>query len=87
MLEKYQKKIQKKQKQIVCIVFNTKYNAHADPLFEELKVLTIENLVKLECLKFMYKYTKDELALPLMSIFTPKQMRYSTQPNATKCTT
>ncbi len=89
MLEKYQKKLQRKQKQIVRIVFNTKYNAHTDPLFEELKVLTIENLVKLECLKLMYKYTKDELPMPLMSIFAPKQMRYSTrhnrEPNATKC--
>ncbi len=89
MLEKYKKKLQKKQNQIVRIVFNAKYNAHTEPLFEKLEVLTIDKLVKLDCLKLMYRYTKDELPLPLMSVFSPRQVRYATrynhEPNATKC--
>ena len=44
--------LQKKGIRHVC---NAKYNSHAEPLFRQCKVLNIDDLYKLNCVKLMYK--------------------------------
>ena len=43
------------------IIAKTKYSAHTDPIFKDLKVLKIMDLFKLNILKFYYKYIHNEL--------------------------
>ena len=43
-------KLQKKSIRIIC---NAKYNAHTDPLFKELKMLKLNDMFQLQCLKFI----------------------------------
>ena len=45
-------KIQKKGIRHVC---NTKYNAHTQPLYKNNKILQLDDLYKLQCVKIMYK--------------------------------
>ena len=44
-------KLQKKAVRIIC---KKKYNAHTDPLFKSLKILKIEDIYKLQSLKFYF---------------------------------
>ncbi len=39
----------------------SKYNAHTEPLFKKLKLLKLTDLLKLNELKFYYKYVNDKL--------------------------
>ena len=39
----------------------SKYNAHTDPLFIELKLLKIQDIYKLNVLKFFFKYQNETL--------------------------
>ena len=50
--------IQKKAIRIVC---KTKYNAHTEPLFKELKILKFVDIVKLQVHKLYFKYTNKTL--------------------------
>ena len=47
--------LQKKGIRHVC---NAKYNSHTEPLFRRCKVLNIDDLYKLSCVKLMYKKNK-----------------------------
>ena len=40
-----------------------KYNAHTEPLFKKMKILKIEELFKLNQLKFYHKYVNNRLPL------------------------
>ncbi len=44
------------QKRIVRAIFGADYNAHAAPLFDELRIFNLNNLYKYEVTKFMYNY-------------------------------
>ena len=55
------KRIQKLQKWAIRSVTCSKYNAHTDPLFIELKLLKIQDIYKLNMLKFFFKYHNDKL--------------------------
>ncbi len=50
-----------KQKKIIHIIHNAKYNAHTDVLFKQSKILKLSELVELEILKSVYLFT----SLPL----------------------
>ncbi len=54
-------KLFKLQKQIVRILSLSKYNAHTDPLYKILKLLKVNDIFKLQELKFYYKYKNNEL--------------------------
>jgi hypothetical protein len=54
-------KLFKLQKKSVRIIVKAKYNAHTDPIFKELNILKIQDLFKLNVLKFYYKYQHNEL--------------------------
>ena len=52
----------KLQKKCIRIISKAKYNAHTDPLFKELHILKICDLLKLKMIMFYYDY--ERIALP-----------------------
>ena len=48
----------------------SKYNAHTDALFKLNKLLKIEDIFEIQCLKFYYKYRKAILPKYLIYMFT-----------------
>ena len=50
-------RLEKNQKRLLRIITNSKYNAHTDPLFKQLELLKLSDLVTLNALKFYYKYS------------------------------
>ena len=54
-------KVFKLPKKIVRILSLSKYNAHTDPLFKILKLLKVNDIFKLQELKFYYKYKNNKL--------------------------
>ena len=52
------KKLQKKAIRVIC---TGKYNAHTEPLFKNLKLLTVADLFKINALKFVFKYQNNIL--------------------------
>ena len=55
------KRILKLQKWALRAITSSKFNAHTDPLFIELKLLKVQDIYKLSILKFFYKYKNDQL--------------------------
>ena len=49
------KRVFKLQKRAIRIITCSRYNAHSEPLFKELKLLKVEDILKLQQLKFYYK--------------------------------
>jgi len=49
------------QKRFMRIISLSKYNAHTEPLFKVLELLSIQRLFDLNCLKFVYKFRKKSL--------------------------
>ena len=54
-------RLKKMQKRIIRIITCSKYNAHASPLFKSLRILTLDDMLRLNTLKFYYKYLHNEL--------------------------
>ena len=54
------------QKRVIRIITRSKYNAHTEPLFKTLGILKLEDNMKLNALKFYFKYTHE--ALPQFSL-------------------
>ncbi len=64
--------ISKLQKKSIRILSLSKYNAHTEPIFKELKLLKVKDILWLQELKFYYKYKNHKLPhylqnLPLQS--------------------
>ena len=53
------------QKKIIRSITNKKYNEHTDPLFNQLNLLKLKQLHKLNVAKFMYKVSKNDLPKPI----------------------
>ena len=51
----------KLQKRIIRTISRSKYNAHTNPLFKELFILKLPDIVSLNALKIYYKYQKNAL--------------------------
>ena len=49
------------QKRFMRIISLNKYNAHTEPLFKSLELLSIKHLFDLSCLKFVYKFKQGYL--------------------------
>ena len=54
-------RIIKLQKKAIRIISISKYNAHTEPLFKELKLLKVTDILRLQELKFYYKYKNNKL--------------------------
>ena len=63
-------RLSKLQKRAVRIITNSKYNAHTEPLFKTLNLLKIDDIFRLNAIKFYYKYTKADLPLYFSNMFT-----------------
>ena len=55
------KRIFKLQKRVMRIITCSKYNAHSEPFFKELKLLKLEDIHKLQELKLYYKLLHRQL--------------------------
>ena len=73
------KKVFLKQKKIIRIIHNAKYNAHTDILFKQSKILKLSEMVEMEILKSVYLFTKNELPPPLMKVFSCNVTNYQTR--------
>ena len=49
------------QKKAVRIITSSKYNSHTDPLFKDLALLKVEDIYKINILKFYFKYCNNQL--------------------------
>jgi hypothetical protein len=63
-------KLQKKVVRIICV---SKYNAHSDPLFKSLNLLKVSDILRLQLLKFYYKYKNGNLPYYLVHLPFPTQ--------------
>ena len=54
-------RLTKIQKRVLRIITRSKYNAHTEPLFKALDILKLEDTMKLNALKFYFKYTHETL--------------------------
>ena len=55
------------QKKAVRIITLSKYNSHTEPLSKKLNTLKVEDLLKLQELKFYYKYRHQNLPVYLLN--------------------
>ena len=68
------KRIETLQKKAIRIITLSKYNAHTEPLFKHLKLLKINDLLKLQTLKLYYKFKHGQLPIYLLNMpFYPNQ--------------
>jgi hypothetical protein len=58
----------KLQKKSIRILSLSKYNAHTEPLFKELKLLKVNDILRLQELKFTYKYKNNKLPYYLQNL-------------------
>ena len=55
------RRVFKLQKRAVRLICGAKYNAHTDRLFKNLRFLKIQDIFILQCTKFYYKFTRNQL--------------------------
>jgi len=67
------------QKKAIRILANSGYNVHTDPLFSNLGILKIKDILTLNASTFMYKYFNSKLPLSFIDMFIPLA-----EPNRTK---
>ena len=54
-------RIYKLQKKAIRTISKSKYNAHTEPIFKKLQFLKLNDIFKLQQLKFYYKHIKGDL--------------------------
>ena len=70
--------IEKLQKKAIRCITCSRYNAHTEPLFKDLKLLKISDIFTLAKLKFYYKYVNANLPVRLLSFsFIPLNVIYN----------
>ena len=52
-----------------CIITFSFYKDHSNPLFKDLKLLKLRDVLESEIIKFFYKYSRNELPKSVCSIF------------------
>lgn len=70
------------QKKLIRIINNSRYNAHTDPLFKQVKLLKVTDLSMLHELKFCYKLKHSLLPEYFTDFIPPRQSenhRYNTR--------
>ena len=56
---------------------NSSYLAHTDPLFKNLGILKLQDILKLKALKFYYRYTKMEVPDYFQNMFQESQVTHA----------
>ena len=64
----HSERLSKLQKKAVRHITDSKYNAHTNPLFKNLKTLKIEDIFKLTQMKFYHKYLNNKLPVYLQNM-------------------
>ena len=59
------------QKKAIRSITLSKYNAHTSPLFKQMQTLKVEDIAKLACFKFYYKYKHDRVPPYFINMFIP----------------
>ena len=54
-------RLKKLQKKAIRIITNSRYNAHTEPLMKNLQILKLEDMFRLNILKWYYKYCNKKL--------------------------
>ena len=77
-------RILKLQKRALRILTDSKYNAHTEPLFKELKLLKVKDIFNVQCWNFWYKFVNGMLpdyfrqmfihSIGMFMIFKPEVM-------------
>ena len=81
--------ISKLQKKAVRLISNAHFLAHTEPLFKNLNLLKMQDLLQLKALKFFYKYSKLQLPAHFDNMFStqpidhPHNTRYKDRPRIT----
>ena len=57
------------QKKVIRLMCNARYNAHTDPLFHQLHVLKVQDILKLKALKFYFRYSKNDVPSYFQGMF------------------
>ena len=60
-------RLNKIQKKAIRIITSNKYNSHTEPLFKQLNMLKLEDLLKLQQLKFYFKFNEGSLPVYLQN--------------------
>ena len=55
------RRLTKLQKKAIRIINHSNYNAHTDPIFKSRHLLKLEDIYKLQALKFYYKFVNNRL--------------------------
>ena len=61
----------KLQKKAIRLVSSSSYFAHTEPIFKQLKLLKVQDLLQLKALKFYYRYNQNQLPRYFDNMFTP----------------
>ncbi len=61
-------RIVKLQKKSVRIIALSKYNAHTEPIFKELRLLKVDDIYTIQLLKFFYKFKHKQLPVYLLNL-------------------
>ena len=67
--DKHKEKMRKLQKWCMRIVTFSDFNSHTNPLFTDLKILKVDDVIKLNLLKFIYEFKHDLLPSEISNIF------------------
>ena len=59
--------LNKIQKKAIRIITSNRYNSHTEPLFKQLNMLNLEDLLKLQQLKFYFKFNQGSLPVYLQN--------------------
>ena len=67
----------KLQKRAMRLMFNSKYNAHTDPLFKRLNLLKLSDIFKTRQIRFYFRYIKNSLPTYFKDIFATNSQLHS----------
>ena len=68
-------KLQLKQKKAIRIISKSTYHAHTAPLFKNLKILPLENLITYSQLKFMHNFYNNNIPLSFTEMWVTNRSR------------
>ena len=69
----------KKQKNAIRIVFDSKYNAHTEPLFKKSEILPLNNLIIFFKLQFMQRFCQNMLPVSFNDTWSVNSIRQQGQ--------
>ncbi len=61
-------RLTKLQKKVIRIIIASKYNAHTVPIFKQLKLLKLTDILKMQELNCFCKFKKGQLSLYLQNL-------------------